>query len=170
MPSRTASPTATTDHMGFYFRVRKLFSQAIVEMPVDFDILKQTDYAAVKQLFQEAFDLNEDKFLAPAWKERREDASLGLWREGALLAAAVVRGHCLEYIFVSDACRGSGIGTQLLQAVLAISPALHLTPVNDPRVIRWYESQGFCLSSQKGQKKIYVHRPYALRSSHTIIC
>ncbi len=138
-------------------------------MPVDFDILfhplKDTDYAAVKQLFQDSFDLKEDKLLAPAWKERRRDASIGLWREGALLAAAVVRGQCLEYIFVSDACRGGGIGTQLLQAVLAKSPALHLTPVNDPRVIRWYESQGFCLSSQKGERKLYVRRPYALRSA-----
>jgi GNAT superfamily N-acetyltransferase len=128
----------------------------------EFTPLKQTDYAAVKQLFQAAFDLNEDKFLVPAWKGRREDASLGYWRDGALLAAAVVRDHCLEYIFVSDVCRGDGIGTQLLQAVLAITPALHLTPVNDLRVIRWYESQGFRLSCTQGP--IYAHVPYALRS------
>jgi GNAT superfamily N-acetyltransferase len=130
----------------------------------EFTPLKQTDYAAVKQLFQEAFDLNEDKYLSPAWKERREDASLGYWRGSALLAAAVVRGNCLEYIFVSDVCRGSGVGTQLLQTLLAISPALHLTPVNDLRVIRWYESQGFRLSSQKGIRKVMVHTPYELRS------
>jgi hypothetical protein len=130
----------------------------------EFTPLKQTDYAAVKQLFQEVFDLNEDKYLSPAWKERREDASLGYWREGALLAAAVVRGNCLEYIFVSDVCRGGGVGTTLLQTLLTISPALHLTPVNDLRVIRWYESQGFRLSSQKGIRKIMVHTPYALRS------
>jgi GNAT superfamily N-acetyltransferase len=132
----------------------------------EFIPLKQTDYAAVKQLFQEVFDRKEDKYLAPAWKDRREDASLGLWRDGALLAAAVVRGHCLEYIFVSDVCRGGGVGTALLQTILATVPALHLTPVNDPRVIRWYESQGFRLSRQKGENLLYVHRPYNLRSLH----
>lgn len=130
----------------------------------EFTPLKQTDYAAVKQLFQEAFDLNEDKYLSPAWKERREDISLGYWRGSALLAAAVVRGNCLEYIFVSDICRGGGVGTALLQTILAECPALHLTPVNDLRVIRWYESQGFRLSSQKGVRKVMAHTPYALRS------
>jgi GNAT superfamily N-acetyltransferase len=134
----------------------------------EFTPLKQTDYAAVKHLFQEAFDLNEDKFLMPAWKGRREDASLGYWRGSTLLAAAVVRGHCLEYIFVSDVCRGGGIGTQLLQTLLSISPALHLTPVNDLRVIRWYESQGFRLSRIRGVQQIYAHVPYALRSRQTI--
>jgi GNAT superfamily N-acetyltransferase len=130
------------------------------------DPLVQTDYAAVKRLFNTAFDLNEDKFLVPAWRERRPDASLGIWQEeGTLLAAAVVRDSCLEYIFVDDACRGSGIGTQLLQAVLAISPTLHLTPVNDLRVIRWYESQGFRLSSRRNDRSIYVRHCYPTRSS-----
>lgn len=128
------------------------------------DPLTQTDYAAVKRLFNTAFDLNEDKFLVPAWRDRRPEASLGIWHEeGALLAAAVVRGTCLEYIFVDEVCRGSGIGTQLLQAVLAVSPTLHLTPVNDPRVIRWYESQGFRLSSCRDERAIYARHCYPTR-------
>lgn len=129
------------------------------------DPLTQTDYAAVKRLFNTAFDLNEDKFLVPAWRDRRPEASLGIWHEGgALLAAAVVRGTCLEYIFVDEVCRGSGIGTQLLQAVLAVSPTLHLTPVNDLRVIRWYESQGFRLSSCRNERAIYVRHRYSTRA------
>ena len=127
--------------------------------------LNQTDYAAVKRLFNTAFDLNEDKFLVPAWRDRRPEASLGIWHEGgALLAAAVVRGTCLEYIFVDEVCRGSGIGTQLLQAVLAVSPTLHLTPVNALRVIRWYESQGFRLSSCRNERAIYVRHRYPTHS------
>jgi GNAT superfamily N-acetyltransferase len=131
---------------------------------ITFKPLKQTDYAATKQLFQTAFDQEEDKQLPVVWRERREDASLGVWSNGALLAAALVRGSCLEYIFVDSVCRGSGVGTQLLRAVIAKVPAIHLTPVNDQRIIRWYESQGFCLSSQKDDRCVYARRPYALRS------
>jgi ribosomal protein S18 acetylase RimI-like enzyme len=130
--------------------------------------LKQSDFSAVKRLFHEAFDPSEDKHLHPVWKGRREDASLGVWQGGYLMGAALVRGTMLEYICVSTAARGSGIGTQLLQAVMALSPALHLTPVNDPRVIRWYESQGFCLSSIRGDRKVYARHPYNLRSKGPI--
>jgi len=126
--------------------------------------LKATDYRAVRQLFNTAFDMSEDKNLNPAWKYRNESASLGLWEaDDVLVAAAIVRKSFLEFIFVDDTRRGSGYGTQLLQAVLDASPALHLTPVNDERVIRWYESQGFHLSSQKEDRKIYVRHPYNLR-------
>jgi ribosomal protein S18 acetylase RimI-like enzyme len=127
--------------------------------------LTQADYHLVKQLFHESFDLSEDKFLNPAWKKRNEAASLGYWYRGCLVGTAIVRELTLEYICVSNELRGAGIGTQLLQAVIQKTPALHLTPVNDPRVIRWYESQGFCLSSQKGDHKVYVRRPYMLRSA-----
>jgi GNAT superfamily N-acetyltransferase len=127
--------------------------------------LKATDYRAVRQLFNTAFDMSEDKNLNPAWKYRNEAASLGIWEGGdTLVAAAIVRKTFLEFIFVDETRRGSGYGTQLLQAVLDVSPALHLTPVNDERVIRWYESQGFHLSSQEGDRKIYVRHPYNLRS------
>ncbi len=133
---------------------------------IQFIPLKQTDYAAVKRLFSAAFDLNEDKFLVPAWRDRRPEASLGVWQEGALLAAAVVRDSCLEYIFVDEACRGSGVGTQLLQAIMTVSPTLHLTPVNDPRIIRWYESQGFRLSTTGGRsnRPIYARHRYPTRN------
>jgi hypothetical protein len=130
--------------------------------------LKQTDFSAVKRLFHEAFDPTEDKHLHPVWRQRREGASLGIWCDGCLMGAALVRGTMLEYICVSTASRGGGFGTQLLQAVMALSPALHLTPVNDPRVIRWYESQGFRLSSVRGDRKVYAKHPYHLRSKGPI--
>lgn len=98
---------------------------------------------AVRQLFETCFDRSEDAVFQKAWITRRRDVSVGLWENGQLLAATVVSGQWLEFIFVSETCRGSGIGTLLLQTVLAKVPALLLTPVNDRRVIRWYESQGF---------------------------
>lgn len=135
-----------------------------------FTALREPDYADVERLLIASFDVSEHKHFLPIWRTRHQDASVGLWREDYLLAAALVRGNFLEYICVSDACRGSGIGTQLLQAVLAKVPALHLTPVNDPRVIRWYESQGFCrIGSQKGQP-IYGISKAGVRTSCSEQC
>lgn len=125
--------------------------------------LKATDYAAVKRLFCEIFDLTEDKYLPAVWRERDVSASLGIWKHGALVAAALVRGNCLEYIFVSPAAQGDGYGSTLLAAVLEKRPALHLTPVNDGRVIRWYERHGFHLSLQEGDRRVLVRHTYGLR-------
>lgn len=126
-------------------------------------VLATTDYAAVKHLFRRVFDLTEDKYLPVVWRERDADASLGIWKHGALLAAALVRGPCLEYIFVDPAAQGEGYGTQLLRAVLERRPAIHLIPVNDDCVIRWYERHGFHLSSQQGDRRVLVRHAYGLR-------
>jgi GNAT superfamily N-acetyltransferase len=130
--------------------------------------LNGLDYAVVKRLFHTTFSGSEDKNFHAAWRFRDPDASFGLWDRGALLGAAIVRGTCLEYIFLDEACRGGGRGTMLLKAVLERIPAIHLTPVNDPRVIRWYESQGFRLVSQEGEHPIYLHHAYNLRSHSTL--
>jgi len=139
--------------------------------------LKTTDYRKAKWLFNEVFDLSEDGNFAAAWRRRDREASLGLWTGSTgpgdhLVGVAVVCGTAtpsatLEFIFVDERCRGSGYGSQLLAAVLAVRPALHLTPVNDESVIRWYESQGFRLSSCRGERKIYVRHTYNLRSRET---
>ncbi len=143
--------------------------------------LKATDYRKVKWLFNEVFDESEDGNFVAAWRRRDLEASLGLWIGSGsgfgtqcdrLVAAAIVCGTAtpsatLEFIFVDERCRGSGYGSQLLAAVLAVRPALHLTPVNDESVIRWYESQGFRFSSCKGERKIYVRHTYNLRSRET---
>lgn len=133
--------------------------------------LQALDYVPVKRLFQKTFSVSEDKNFVAAWRYRDKDASFGLWDRGALLGAAVVRGTCLEYIFLDPICRGGGLGTTLLKAVLERIPAIHLTPVNDPRVIRWYESQGFRKVSHPNidGQPIYLHHAYNLRSHSTLM-
>jgi len=133
--------------------------------------LNGLDYAVVKRLFQNTFSVSEDENFTAAWRYRDPTASFGLWDRGALLGAAIVRGTCLEYIFLDPSCRGGGRGTILLKAVLERIPAIHLTPVNDPRVIRWYESQGFrrvSHSTADGQP-VYLHHAYNLRSHSTLL-
>ena len=132
--------------------------------------LDSTDYFAVKRLFQEVFDLTEDTYLASAWRKRTSEKSLGVWHsEGPLLAAAIVRGNFLEYIFVSPHAQGEGLGTILLQHVMRLSPAIHLTPVNDDRVIRWYERHGFQLTRRDGDRCVYSRRPWILRSTTRLL-
>lgn len=126
--------------------------------------LKQTDYAAVKRLFIEIFDTSEGKYLVPAWKGRTPAASFGFWRHGALLGCAIVRDSYLEYIFVSETCRGEGIGSRLLDAVLGASPALQLMPVDDPKIVGWYLSRGFTVYADDGAGRKTLRRiPYTLR-------
>ena len=135
--------------------------------------LKTTDYRKTKWLFNDVFDMSEDGNFANAWRRRDREASLGIWignRGDRLVGAAIVCSGAsapaatLEFIFVDESCRGGGYGRQLLAAVLAIRPALNLTPVNDDSVIRWYESQGFRYSDVYGERKIYVRHGYNLRS------
>lgn len=123
--------------------------------------LQALDYVSVKRLFQATFGVSEDKNFVSAWRYRDKDASFGLWDRGALMGAAVVRGTCLEYIFLDPSCRGGGRGTILLKAVLERIPAIHLISVNDPRVIRWYESQGFRFLCQRGKDRVYIYEPTA---------
>lgn len=125
--------------------------------------LNQTDYAITKQLFLEVFDVTELPYFIRAWNSREENATLGYWKKGALLGAAIVGANKLHYIFTHKAYRGSGIGTRLLYAVLARSPTIHLTPVDDPEVQQWYVKHGFQLSSDLNGYRVYVRHAYNLR-------
>lgn len=131
--------------------------------------LKALDYVSVKHLFHNVFSVSEDANFQTAWRFRDPTASFGLWEsDDTLIGAAIVRGTCLEYIFLDESRRGGGNGTALLSAVLKQIPAIHLTPVNDPRVIRWYESQGFRCVTQDGDYTVYLHHAYNLRSHSTL--
>lgn len=130
--------------------------------------LKALDYASAKRLFYNVFSVSEDANFQAAWRFRDPTTSFGLWDRSTLIGAAIVRGTCLEYIFLDESRRGGGNGTALLNAVLEQIPAIHLTPVNDPRVIRWYESQGFRRVSQDGEHSVYLHHAYNLRSHSTL--
>ena len=124
--------------------------------------LKQTDYTATKHLYQSVFFMTEDPYFIKAWRNRTS-ATLGYWKCGALLGAAICTSHKLEYIFVDSCYRGSGIGTQLLDAVLKLCPTLYLVPVADPAVHRWYVKNGFRLSQNRNMYNIYVRHTHNLR-------
>jgi len=128
--------------------------------------LKQTDYAVTKQLFYSVFDQTEDSHFKQAWTSRDRTKTLGYWSEGStLLAAAIVSSsyppaNCLDYIFVHPEYQGDGVGSALLDAVLALSPSIHLTAVEDPVVRAWYERRGF----HKSSTDVFVRHRYSMRS------
>jgi len=127
--------------------------------------LTSLDAYVVRQLFQTIFNESEDPYFSVAWISRDQDASLGYWdpETETLLGAAIVVGSKLEYIFVSESHQGSGIGSQLLTAVLDLKPNLHLVPVEDPAIFRWYEKHGFHVDSKEEGRRIYLKHSHYLR-------
>jgi GNAT superfamily N-acetyltransferase len=126
--------------------------------------LRQTDYAVTKQLFSEAFVTSEIPNFIEAWASRSPNASFGYWVYGTLVGAAIASDKKLNYIFIHSEFRSGGTGTQLLNAVLQVCPNLHLTPVDTPYVLQWYEKHGFRLSKQQGAYTVYVKHTHNLRS------
>jgi len=120
--------------------------------------LKQTDYAVTKQLFDDVFDMSEFPYFVTAWSSR--DDSPSYWIGGVLVGAAIVGSRKLHYIFIHDEYRDHGIGTKLLNAVLAAYPTIHLRSVDDPNVKKWYVKNGF----RKSTDCVYVRHEHNLRS------
>jgi GNAT superfamily N-acetyltransferase len=125
--------------------------------------LSQTDYAAAKRMFHDAFDQGEDPYFVEAWRHR-SSTSRGAWVSGVLVGVGLVANSMLRYIYIDQDYRGSGIGTQLLQSVMEANPNLHLIPVDEPEIIRWYEKHGFKLSRRDGSRRVYVRHRHALRN------
>jgi GNAT superfamily N-acetyltransferase len=127
--------------------------------------LTSLDGYVVRQLFRSIFHESEDPYFSAAWISRDPAASLGYSdpETETLLGAAIVVRSKLEYIFVSELHQGSGIGSQLLTAVLALKPNLHLVPVEDPAIFRWYEKHGFHVDSKEEGRRIYLKHSHYLR-------
>ena len=128
--------------------------------------LKQTDYSAVKQLFQDIFDQTENTLFQQAWKNRTQSMSLGVWEQGLLVGAIIVQPEqtgCIqriEYLFVHELYRTHGVGGLLLKTVLKNCCTIHLTAVEDLIVRAWYKKHGFHQTSEN----IFVRLSYTLRS------
>jgi GNAT superfamily N-acetyltransferase len=127
--------------------------------------LRQTDYMVTKRLFQEAFAMSEEPYFVAAWSSRDPASTLGFWNKDVLVGAAIVSDNRLEYIFMHDEYRGDGTGTQLLNAVIAKCPNIHLTPVDDPAIKAWYRRNGFHMATQKGEYELYVRHTHNTRTN-----
>jgi len=124
--------------------------------------LGQLDYSIVRDLFRKTFHSSEDAFFMNIWKGRDTIASVGEWIHGVFVGAAIVKQKKIEYIFVSEYHQGCGIGSRLLNRICTIHPTLRVNPVDDPKVLRWYERHGFRLTREymtdSGMYRCYVRR------------
>jgi GNAT superfamily N-acetyltransferase len=124
--------------------------------------LTQLDHFIVRDLFRNTFHRSEDEFFTNIWNGRDKKASIGEWIQGVLVGAAIVKNKKIEYIFVSEYHQGCGIGTRLLQYIFRIHPIIHVNPVDNPPVIRWYEHHGFLLTKEymtdTGMYRCYVRK------------
>ena len=125
-----------------------------------------TDRVAAFSLFQRTFHSSENSYFNKAW--RTQDCAFGLWHDGSLIGMAIVCGTKLEYISIDPDVQGKGFGSHLLQHMLSIYPTLYLNPADDPVLCRWYERNGFTLSSQivgsPHTSRCYVRHRYPTRS------
>lgn len=128
--------------------------------------LQESNYTSAYRLFQTAFDTTEHPTFTQIWSRRSRLLSLGYWVNGKLIGVSIVCGHRLHYIYIDERYRSKGFGSELLQTILAHSPTLHLTPVDNPKIHAWYVQHGFRLSQIHGAYRLYAHHDHDLRSIH----
>lgn len=118
--------------------------------------LKMEDFKEIKNIFYDTFDLCDDADFFRAWKHRNRQSSMGLYYNSTLIGFGLVVETRLWFLAVSAPFRGGGTGTKLLMAILNTMPSCHLTPVNDPRIIAWYERHGFRITQYFEFKNIKI--------------
>ena len=110
--------------------------------------LRLHNYKEVKSIFYDTFDLHDDPDFFYAWRNRNQRSSMGLFYRGTLIGFGLVSGNKLYFLAIAASFRGNGTGSILLNAILRTMPSCYLTPINDPRLIAWYERHGFRISQQ----------------------
>tara|TARA_B100000700_G_scaffold295174_1_gene357837 strand:+ start:1182 stop:1634 length:453 start_codon:yes stop_codon:yes gene_type:complete len=129
---------------------------------------KPTDFLAVAALDRDAWSENREATFIPdgehAWRLWCEHGIVVVQEDGdrvlgAALAFPTLSGtFCLHKIFVDRSCRGGGVGTQLMEQILAaideqaVDCFLTVDPQNEA-AIRLYESFGFI-------ERVYVNGYY----------
>lgn len=110
----------------------------------------------MKNIFYDTFDLCDDADFFRAWRHRNRQSSMGLYYNSTLIGFGLVVKTRLWFLAVSARFRGGGTGTRLLGAILNTMTTCQLTPVNDARIIAWYERHGFRITQYFEFKNIKI--------------
>jgi ribosomal protein S18 acetylase RimI-like enzyme len=116
-----------------------------------FRILTLQDYGKVTSLFNEVFPEVYRKEFDMVWMLRHTELSLGVFDlnvlKGFVVCRQIAEGHLrIEFLGVNPKVQKEGIGTMLLKHVLQFAAdfyELSLIPVEDLRIIKWYQKHGF---------------------------
>jgi len=118
-----------------------------------FRILTLQDYGKVASIFSQVFPEKFRKEFDTVWMFRHTELSLGIFDtnvlKGFILCRKIEEGHLrIEFLGVNPNVQKEGIGTMLLKHVLqfATDYRISLIPVEDSRIINWYQKFGFCFT------------------------
>ncbi len=115
-------------------------------------LIKQ-DYKDICRIFLATFPSIDDDDFCAAWLNRCEESSTVLFARdkdkdkligfGLVCPSTSVASKKLWFLAVDAAHRSGGSGSILLKTIMATSPSLCLAPVNDEKIIAWYQKNGF---------------------------
>lgn len=115
--------------------------------------LREEHFDLVWDIFTAVFPAKYGDEFMDAWMDRNRNLSYGMFdSDGSLhgfLIATQTSSHTqkIEFLGVNPSCQKGGIGTQLLKLILdyclRTNSRATLIPVNDPRIIHWYNKHGF---------------------------
>ena len=106
-------------------------------------LLGCADELAVRSIYASSFAPHNDADFESAWRDRKRQSSMGLFYKATLIGFGIVEDCKLAFLAVDRAHQGSGAGSQLLAAVLDTLTYCYLVPVNNLKVINWYQRAGF---------------------------
>jgi ribosomal protein S18 acetylase RimI-like enzyme len=128
--------------------------------------LGAADYTDVCRIYMATFPCMDDNDFTHAWLSRSLQSSLALLdrtrlrEKSQLIGFGIVCPHHesdfpmvrkkLWFLAVDSTVRGGGAGSVLLDSIIAtlLPGSLCLAPVNENRIIRWYEKKGFQIVRQ----------------------
>ena len=128
--------------------------------------LEDDDLVRIKVIYNATFARHNDADFTESWHDRNRQSSLGLFYKATLIGFGITvlenSGTLrLAFLAVDAAHRGSGAGSQLLEALLATLDYCYLVPVNNLKVIDWYYRHGFI--------QMAAERPYAADEAHFVM-
>lgn len=124
--------------------------------------LEDDDLVAVKVIYCATFARHNDADFSESWRHRNRQSSMGLFYKATLIGFGLIDGtDRLAFLAVDSAYRGSGTGSQLLEALLATLDYCYLVPINNLKVIDWYYRHGFI--------RMAAERNYAPDEAHFIM-
>ena len=121
-------------------------------------------YKSAADIYESAFDINCP--LSRTWRYRSPLLSLGVCnKEGDLLGFSLAIGDHILYLAVHPFFQRKGVGTFLLQNILALSKMYRLSITLEPLedVVPWYIANGFRKTSNNNM----VYHNYFTRQKTT---
>jgi GNAT superfamily N-acetyltransferase len=119
-------------------------------------LLREEHFDLVWDIFTAVFPAKYGDEFMDAWMDRNRNLSYGMFGSDGGLHGFILTTQTksyashtqkIEFLGVNPSCQKGGIGTQLLKLILdyclRTNSRATLIPVNDPRIIHWYNKHGF---------------------------